>query len=121
MGPSRYHCAWRLSRCSQTFSVWQRKTFWARELGDAIYFLSLEIQRDATNGSIKLSQTKYATELVSKYGLLDASATSTPSSTSVKMMKEGDPLDLSVYSFREAVGGFLYLAVRTQPDIAQAM
>jgi hypothetical protein len=97
------------------------KKFDARELGDATYFLGLEIQRDATNGTIKLSQTKYATELVSKYGLLDANATSTPSSTSVKMTKEGDPLDLSVFPFREAVGGLLYLAVCTRPDIAQAV
>jgi hypothetical protein len=45
-----------------------------------------------------------------------------PMSTGFKLTREGDePLDTTVYRYSELVGGLMYLATCTRPDIAQAV
>jgi ribonuclease HI len=95
--------------------------FEARDLGDASFFLGMEITRDLTQETIKLTQVKYANEVVSRFGMKDCNPTVTSSSTSVKLTKDGDVLDMQRYPYREAVGALLYLAMCTRPDIAQAV
>ncbi len=96
--------------------------FDAREMGDANYFLGMEIVRDRKLRTIKLSQSKYATELLEKHGMADAKVKSTPSSTSLKLCRKGDKLpDAMSSDYRETIGALLYLAVCTRPDIAQAV
>jgi hypothetical protein len=96
--------------------------FDARDLGDAAYFIGMEIVRDRAASSLKLVQRKYAAEVVSRFGLSDAKVAGVPLSTSVKLSREGDqPLDLNVFPYRELVGSLMYLAVCTRPDISQAV
>jgi Reverse transcriptase (RNA-dependent DNA polymerase) len=75
--------------------------FDARDLGNAQYFLGMEIERDRMAGTLKLSQKKYAEDVVSKFGMAGAKPASIPLSPSVKLVKDGgDPLDLTLYPFR---------------------
>lgn len=95
--------------------------FDARDLGEARYFIGMEIQRDRGMKAIKVSQQKYAEDIVKKFGMDTAKAAATPANIAVKLTKEGEPLDTHVHPYSELIGGLLYLSVCTRPDIAQAV
>ena len=96
--------------------------FEARDLGEAKYFIGLEIERDRKSRTLKISQKNMVTELVKKYGLDNAKTKTTPLSTSIKLKKDDDNLlDTEEYGYAELVGSLLYLSVCTRPDIAQAL
>jgi Reverse transcriptase (RNA-dependent DNA polymerase)/gag-polypeptide of LTR copia-type/Integrase core domain/GAG-pre-integrase domain len=98
--------------------------FDARDLGEAKYFIGMEIVRDRSAKYLKLVQKKYAEEVVARFGLSDANPTVVPLNPSVKLSRGSDSdvlLDQSVYPYREVVGSLMYLAVCTRPDISQAV
>ncbi|RWR76373.1 putative polyprotein [Cinnamomum micranthum f. kanehirae] len=92
--------------------------FAMKDLGPLHYFLGLEVCR--SNGSLFLSQTKYAIDLLHKYKLDGAKPYSSPVAHGSKLsVLDGDPLpDASEY--RSAVGALQYLTW-TRPDIAFAV
>ncbi len=99
-----------------------KDTFDARDMGEAEVYLGMLIKRDRANLSLKLSQEKMTTQLLSKHQLLDAKPKSVPISTSIKLSKdEGEPLNKEKYGYSQLVGSLMYLAVCTRPDIAQAV
>ena len=80
------------------------------------------IERDRASSSLKLSQQRTTTQLLSKHQLLDAKPQSVPLSDSIKLSKdEGEPLDKHKYGYSQLIGSLMYLAVCTRPDIAQAV
>jgi hypothetical protein len=96
--------------------------FEARDLGEAKFFIGLEIERDRKARTLKISQKNMVTELVKKYGLDSAKTKTTPLSTSIKLKKDDDNLlDTEEYGYAELVGSLLYLSVCTRPDIAQSL
>jgi ribonuclease HI len=98
--------------------------FDARDLGDAKFFIGMEIVSDRNVKSLKLVQKKYADDVVARFGLSDANSNVVPIHTSVKLTRGDDsdlPLDQSVYPYREVVGSLMYLAVCTRPDLSQAV
>lgn len=99
-------------------------TFDIRDLGDAHYFLGMDIVRDRNVGTVKLAQRRMVEELVSKYGLEAGKAKSVPMSPSIKLCKPNDDgmmLDKEAHNYSELVGSLLYLSVCTRPDIAYAV
>ena len=46
--------------------------FELRDLGEALMYLGIEIVRDKATGGVKISQKRYAMDLVQKFGLDDA-------------------------------------------------
>jgi hypothetical protein len=95
--------------------------FEARDLGDAGFFLGMEIVRNRRLKTTGLNQGKFAQQLVEKFSMQDAKPASTPSSSAVKISAEGSPLDTVKFPYCELVGSLLYLAVCTRPDITQAV
>ena len=96
--------------------------FEARDLGEAQIYLGMLIERDRTRQSLKLSQQRMTTQLLSKYQMQDAKPKSVPLTASTKLTKdEGEPLDKHKYGFSQLIGSLMYLAVCTRPDIAQAV
>ncbi|GAQ92924.1 hypothetical protein KFL_012050010, partial [Klebsormidium nitens] len=63
--------------------------FDVRDLGEATYFLGMELTRDREARTLKLTQKKLTGELVGRYGLADARARSVPLGTGDKLTKEG--------------------------------
>ncbi|GAQ93627.1 hypothetical protein KFL_017300010 [Klebsormidium nitens] len=63
--------------------------FDVRNLGEATYFLEMELTRDREARTLKLTQKKLTGELVGRYGLADARARSVPLGTGDKLTKEG--------------------------------
>ena len=96
--------------------------FAARDLGPATFFLGMDITRDRSAGTIKLSQHRLTADLLSKYNMGDAKTTDNPANTSIKLSKaEGEPLDTTAFPYSALVGSLLYLSICTRPDIAQAV
>jgi len=95
--------------------------FDVRDLGEARFFLGMEITRDWEKGSIKLSQHKAVADIIMRFGMGEAKLSSTPMSTATRLSKGGSkPLDETT-AFMEMVGCLLYLASCTRPDIAQSV
>eukprot|EP00879_Flechtneria_rotunda_P000030 GHRR01000048.1.p1 GENE.GHRR01000048.1~~GHRR01000048.1.p1 ORF type:complete len:438 (+),score=38.22 GHRR01000048.1:151-1464(+) len=95
--------------------------FDVRDLGEACFFLGMEITRDWKNGCIKLSQRKAVSNIITRFGMSKAKLNSTPMSTATRLSKSGSkPLENGV-PFMELVGCLLYLASCTRPDIAQSV
>ena len=81
--------------------------FEMRMIGELTHFLKLQIHQQ--DSSILLSQSKYAKNLVKKFGLESDSSVRTPMSLNVKFTVNllGKSVDSSLY--RSMIGSFLYL------------
>jgi hypothetical protein len=95
--------------------------FDVRDLGEATYFLGMEVTRDRETGTLKLTQKKLTGELLAWYGIEAPKGKSVPTSPGEKVVRDGEPLDRAKYPYSELVGNLLYLRVCTRPDIAQAV
>ena len=95
--------------------------FDARDLGTANFFLGMDITRDRTAKTTKLSQHRLTHDLLAKFNMKDAKTVATPSSTSIKLTKDGEPLDIKTYPYSTLIGSLMYLSICTRPDIAQAV
>ena len=71
--------------------------FDVRDLGEATYFLGMELTRDREARTLKLTQKKLTGELIGRYGLASARARSVPLGTGDKLTKEGEALDTKVF------------------------
>lgn len=96
--------------------------FDARDLGEAVTFLGINILRDRGSRTIKLIQQRHTFDVISTFGLLDAKPLSVPLSSSIKLSKEeGFPLDSSASQYSQMVGSLNYLATCTRPDISYSV
>ncbi len=97
-------------------------TFDARDLGTAVTYLGINILRDRGSRSITLIQQRMTADIISKFGLSEATAVSVPLSPSIKLSKEeGLPMDTSHFPYSQMVGSLMYLSVCTRPDISFAV
>ncbi|KAM1797964.1 hypothetical protein ACFX12_032087 [Malus domestica] len=95
------------------------EVFDLKDMGRLSYFLGLQIQYK-DDGSLFISQSKYAKDLLKKAAMETCKPTSTPSKPHAQFLEqEGAPLsDPSHY--RSLVGALQYLTF-TRPDLAQAV
>ena len=84
-------------------------------VGELNYFLGLQVKQ--SNDGIFISQSKYAKNLVKKFGMDSAKHLKTPMGTNEKLSKDdnGVPVDPTLY--RSMIGSLLYLTA-SRPDIA---
>lgn len=88
---------------------------------DGSFALGLEIQRDRSARTLKLSQRLLTEDLLEEFGMAEAKPRSTPFPPGCHPSKAGaDPLPPDS-RYAEVVGSLLYLATVTRPDIAQAV
>lgn len=108
--------------CVQAVKQAVGSVFAVRDLGEARFFLGMEIAQDREAGVVKLSQHKAVMDLVARFGMGEAKSKGTPMSESTRLSREGGaPLDRSKCPYAELVGSLNYLASCTRPDIAQAV
>ena len=95
------------------------EAFKARDLGEANYYLGINITRDRAAKTIKLSHTRMINDLISKYDLSECRPRDTPISVGTVLSKtDGEPLNRDIYPYATLVGALLYLSITTRPDIA---
>jgi hypothetical protein len=90
------------------------------DLGLMHYFLGLDVWYKP--GEIFLSQSKYAVDVLRRFGMLDCKSMTTPMISNLKKLHDQatglDPEDPTVY--RQIIESFMYL-VYTRPDICYAV
>ena len=83
-------------------------------MGELTYFLGLQVkQMEAT---IFISQSKYAKNIVKKFGLDNASHKRTPAATRLKLSKDENGVVVDQNMYRSMIGSLLYLTA-SRPDI----
>ena len=87
-------------------------------IGKLNYFLGLQIQQN--DSDIFISQSKYANDIVKKFGLESACSVRTPMSPNVKLTINllGKSVDPTLY--RSMIGSFLYLTTN-RPNISYSI
>ena len=89
-----------------------------KDLGTLSYFLGLEVT--SSSDGYYLSQTKYASDLLSKAGIIDNKTVSTPLEYNAKLTPlDGEPIS-DATRYRQLIGSLIYLTV-TRPDISHAV
>ncbi|KAL2248346.1 UNVERIFIED_CONTAM: Retrovirus-related Pol polyprotein from transposon RE1 [Sesamum indicum] len=102
----------------QKVKDYMNRLFTIKDIGQARYFLSLEIARSPDG--IYLAQTKYISDILADTGLQNAKAASIPLPPGLKLGSEAcSPLPSSD-SYRRLIGRLLYLSF-TRPDISYPM
>jgi len=91
-----------------------------KDLGEAKVILGLEIRREKTLGTLKLSQGKYAAQVQEKFGMAECNPIGTPLEVGLQLVVKADESD-DVLPYREAVGRLMYLMDGTRPDLAFAI
>lgn len=92
--------------------------FKGNDLGEPKAFLGLRIERDRVGRQIKISQERHISELVSRFGLEGCAPRGTPIAPGRLLTAEGTLLDTSTCPYTSLLGGLLYLATHTRPDIS---
>ena len=95
--------------------------FEMKDLRIAKKFLGMEIEY-GNDGSIKIHQNQYIQQLLERHGMWDCNSVATPLDTSVKLCSITEheaPTDPHEYA--SIVGGLMFAACVTRPDIACAV
>ncbi|GAA0149902.1 transmembrane signal receptor [Lithospermum erythrorhizon] len=87
-------------------------------IGELKYFLGIQINQ--TKESIFITQSKYAKNLVKRFGLETASSKRTPLATHVKITKDEGGVSVDVSKYRSMIGSLLYLTA-SRPDISHSV
>lgn len=91
------------------------------DLGEIRFFLGLHIDRDRTQHSINLHQSSYIRTVIERFQLNDATPTTTPLDSSIKLLPatpDHDPHSMDKIPYATAIGSLMYVAVSTRPDIS---
>ena len=92
--------------------------FEMKDLGYLSYFLGLEITH-STNG-LYITQAKYASELLSRAGLIDSKTVDTPVELNAHLTPSGGKPLSNPSLYRRLVGSLVYLTI-TRPNISYAI
>ncbi|KAL0408278.1 UNVERIFIED_CONTAM: Retrovirus-related Pol polyprotein from transposon RE1 [Sesamum radiatum] len=102
----------------QSVKSYLHSLFTIKDLGDARYFLGLEIARNSTG--MYVAQAKYVQDIIRDIGLLNARPTSTPFPLGLKLSEDCGALLADQGKYRRLVGRLLYLCF-TRPDISHSV
>jgi transposase InsO family protein len=87
-------------------------------VGELTYFLGLQVKQ--MEDTIFISQSKYAKNIVKKFGLDSASHKKTPAPTHLKLTKDESGISVDQSQYRSMIGSLLYLTA-SRPDITFAV
>ncbi|GKB17684.1 putative ribonuclease H-like domain-containing protein [Tanacetum coccineum] len=105
------------SLCTK-FEKMMNKKFQMSFIGEVTFFLGLQVKQKEDGNFI--SQDKYVTEILKKFGFIDVKTASTPMETQKPLLKDEDGEELDVYLYRSMIGSLMYLT-SSRPDIMFAV
>ncbi|GJW58277.1 putative ribonuclease H-like domain-containing protein [Tanacetum coccineum] len=80
----------------------------ACSMGELTFFLGLQVKQK--EDGIFISQDKYVTEILKKFGFSDVKTASTPMETHKPLLKDADGEDVDEHLYRSMIGSLMYLA-----------
>ncbi|GJZ50083.1 ribonuclease H-like domain-containing protein, partial [Tanacetum coccineum] len=91
-----------------------------KALMDCIKLLELGLQVKQKEDGIFISQDKYVTEILKKFGFTDVKTASTPMKTQKPLLKDKDGEEVDVHLYRSMIASLMYLT-SSRPDIMFAV
>ncbi|GJY50940.1 putative ribonuclease H-like domain-containing protein [Tanacetum coccineum] len=105
------------SLCTE-FEKMMHKKFQMSSMGELTFFLGLQVKQK--EDGIFISQDKYVTEILKKFGFTDVKTASTPMETQKLLLKDEDGEEVDVHLYRSMIGSLMYLT-SSRPDIMFAV
>ncbi|GJZ41018.1 putative ribonuclease H-like domain-containing protein [Tanacetum coccineum] len=100
------------------FEKMMHKKFQMSSIGERTFFLGLQVKQK--EDGISISQDKYVTEILKKFGFTDVKTASTPMETQKPLLKDADGEDVDEHLYRSMIGSLMYLT-SSRPDIMFAV
>lgn len=97
-----------------------KSKFQMNDLGPVNDILGINIERDGHTGKMKLTQRRYMTNILKKFGMDNSKPISIPLESNQFLTKQmgSDTEYMNQKSYRELVGSLIFLANATRPDLA---
>ena len=92
------------------------RTIPVKNVGDLKWYGGCRYSRDRKRGTLTISQQSFAEELVKKFRV--TSVQSVPLKVGVKLEEFDENEETESWPFHELVGGLMWLAISTRPDIS---
>ncbi|GJU68461.1 putative ribonuclease H-like domain-containing protein [Tanacetum coccineum] len=96
------------------FEKMMHKKFQMSSMGELTFFLGLQVKQK--EDGIFISQDKYVTEILKKFGFSDVKTANTPMETHKPLLKDADGEDIDEHMYRSMIGSLMYLT-SSRPDI----
>ncbi|GKD49542.1 putative ribonuclease H-like domain-containing protein [Tanacetum coccineum] len=96
------------------FEKMMHKKFQMSSMGELTFFLGLQVKQK--EDGIFISQDKYVTEILKKFGFSDVKTASTPMKTHKPLLKDTDGEDVDEHLYRSMIRSLMYLT-SLRPDI----
>ncbi|GJV76853.1 putative ribonuclease H-like domain-containing protein [Tanacetum coccineum] len=106
-------CSTKKSLCTE-FEKMMHKKFQMSFMGELTFFFGLQVKQNEDR--IFISQDKYVTEILKKFGFTDIKTASTPMETQKLLLKDEDGKEVDVHLYRSMIGSLMYLTC-SRPDI----
>ncbi|GKB12984.1 uncharacterized mitochondrial protein-like protein, partial [Tanacetum coccineum] len=100
------------------FEKMMHKKFQMSSMGELIFFLGLQVKQK--EDGIFISQDKYVTKILRKFGFSDVKTASIPMETHKPLLKDTDGEDVDKHLYRSMIGSLMYLT-SSRPDIMFAV
>ncbi|GJS07472.1 uncharacterized mitochondrial protein-like protein [Tanacetum coccineum] len=100
------------------FEKMMHKKFQMSSMGELTFFLGLQVKQK--EDGIFISQDKYVTKILKKFGFTDVKTASTPMETQKPLLKDEDGEEVDVHLYRSMIGSLMYLT-SSRPDIMFAV
>ncbi|GKA73705.1 putative ribonuclease H-like domain-containing protein [Tanacetum coccineum] len=101
------------SLCTE-FEKMMHKKFQMSSMGELTFFLGLQVKQK--EDGIFISQDKYVTKILKKFGFSDVKTASTPMETRKPLLKDEDGVDVDEHLYRSMIGSLMYLT-SSRPNI----
>nr|GFA69041.1 hypothetical protein [Tanacetum cinerariifolium] len=98
----------------KSFEKLMKDKFQMSSMGELTFFLGLKVKQK--KDGIFISQDKYVSKILRKFGLTEGKSASTPIDTEKPLLKDHDGEDVDVHTYRSMIGSLMYLT-SLRPDI----
>nr|GEV47061.1 putative ribonuclease H-like domain-containing protein [Tanacetum cinerariifolium] len=102
----------------KSFEKLMKEKFQMSSIGELTFFLGLQVKQK--KDGIFITQDKYVTEILRKFGLSEGKSASTPIDTEKPLLKNPDGEDIDVHTYRSMIGSLMYLTL-SRPNIMFAV
>ncbi|GKC92900.1 uncharacterized mitochondrial protein-like protein, partial [Tanacetum coccineum] len=89
------------------FEKMMHKKFQMSSMGELTFFLGLQVKQK--EDGVFISQDKYVTKILKKFGFSDVKTANTPMETHKPLLKDADGEDVDEHMYRTMIGSLMYL------------